>query len=197
MVMKDKAKDPYDVLVLLSGGVDSTSLVQYHLSNGEKTTAIFFDYGQASCEREYQSARAISEHYNIELKHVKLGFSIKNQEGEFFCRNVLFVLAACSFLDKSVSFVSIGVHSGTRYYDASPAFVDDAQSILDGYFGGVIRITAPFLNYSKEQVYEYALQEQVPVYLTYSCEVGEHEPCGKCLSCIDRRMFDGKSPRED
>ncbi|EAO7496426.1 ATPase [Salmonella enterica] len=197
MVVKDKDKDSYEVLILLSGGVDSTSLVQYHLSNGEKVAAIFFDYGQASCEREYQSARAISEHYDIQLQRVKLGFSIKNQEGEFFCRNALFVLAACSFLDRSVSFISLGIHSETPYYDSTPAFVDDAQSILDGYFGGVIRIIAPFLNYSKERLYEYALQEQVPVYLTYSCETGQNEPCGKCLSCIDRRMLDGKSSRED
>lgn len=192
---KDKRRCP--VLVLLSGGVDSSSLVHYHLSQGDEVAAIFFDYGQPSCEREFQSAKAVSEHYGIQLRREKFGFTIHNQVGEFYCRNALFVFAACSFLENSASFISIGIHSGTPYYDSTPAFINDTQTMLDGYFGGVIRITAPFLDYSKVQVYEYALQEQVPVHLTYSCETGQQEPCGICLSCIDRRMLDGKSPGKD
>lgn len=185
------------VLILLSGGIDSTSLVHYYLSKGEKIEAIFFDYGQLSCEREYQSAIAISKHYDIQIQRVNLGFTIRDQKGEFYCRNALFVLAACSFLGNSASYISIGVHSGTPYYDSTPAFIRDTQTMLDGYFGGVFRITAPFLEFSKVQVYEYALRESVPIHLTYSCEMGRQEPCGICLSCIDRRMLDEKSPRKD
>ncbi|MCM3081688.1 7-cyano-7-deazaguanine synthase [Brevibacillus invocatus] len=186
-----------EVLILLSGGIDSTSLVHYHLSNKEEIAAIYFDYGQLSCEREYQSAIAISKHYDFQLRRVNLGFTIRDQEGEFYCRNALFVLAACSFLENSQSYISIGVHSETPYYDSTPAFIKDTQMILDGYFGGVIRITAPFLEYSKAKVYEYALKEKVPIHLTYSCEMGQQEPCGICLSCIDRRMLDEKPPGKD
>jgi len=193
----DRDNQRCPVLVLLSGGVDSSSLVHYHLSRGDKVNAIFFDYGQPSCKREFQSAKAVSEYYGIKLRRVNFGFTIHSQEGEFYCRNALFILAACSFIKNSASFISIGIHSGTPFYDTTPAFINDIQLMLDGYFGGIIRIIAPFLNFSKDQVYEYAIQEKVPIHLTYSCEIGQKEPCGACPSCIDRRMLDGISSRKD
>lgn len=184
-------------MVLLSGGLDSTGLVHYHLSQGNKVTAIFFDYGQQSCEREFQSAKAISEYYGIQLNQQKLGFRLNNIDGEYYCRNALFVLAACSFLGESSSLISIGIHSGTPYYDSTAAFVTDTQTLLNGYFGGVIRVITPFLDYEKAQIFKYAVQEKIPVHLTYSCEIGGQEPCGSCKSCIDRRMLNEKSPGKD
>ncbi|NHN35333.1 7-cyano-7-deazaguanine synthase [Paenibacillus agricola] len=187
----------YPVLVLLSGGLDSSCLVHYHLLQGDKVTAIYFDYGQQNSEREFQSAKAISKYYDIQLSRETLGFKINNYEGEFYCRNALFVLAACSFLGESTSLISLGIHSGTPYYDSTSAFVTDTQTLLNGYFGGVIRVTTPFLDYTKVQIFDYALQEKMPVQLTYSCEIGEQEPCNLCRSCIDRRMLNEKSPGKD
>ncbi|OME46851.1 hypothetical protein BSK59_28825 [Paenibacillus odorifer] len=187
----------YHVLVLLSGGLDSTCLVHYHLSQGNKVRAIFFDYGQQSCEREFQSAKAISEYYDIQLIKQKLGFKLNDHDGEFYCRNALFVLAACSFLGNSSSLISIGIHSGTPYYDSTAVFVTDTQTLLNGYFGGVIRVITPFLDYAKEQIIDYSVQEKIPVHLTYSCELGEQEPCGLCKSCIDRRRLYEQSPGKD
>ncbi|VTR48208.1 exsB protein [Actinobacillus pleuropneumoniae] len=191
----NKINSSHDVLVLLSGGIDSASLVHYHLSKGESVSAIFFDYGQVTNKLEYQSARAISNHYDISLEKVKFDFEIRNDEGEFLGRNALFILVAVNFLKGSKSYLSIGIHSGTPYYDSTPVFINNIQSVMDGYSSGTIRVSAPFLNYSKKQVLEYALKEKVPIHLTYSCEVGESGPCGLCLSCLDRGMLDGELSR--
>lgn len=187
-------KELCSVLILLSGGIDSSALVQYHISQGEKVEAVFFDYGQKSCEQEYISAKKISEHYNVRLHYKKLGFKLSDYNGEYYCRNALFILAACGFLEKPTSLISIGIHSGTSYYDSSQNFIKDTQTILDGYFGGITRVLAPFINYSKSQVYEYAIHHKVPIQLTYSCEVGGIKPCGHCLSCIDRRLLSVSAP---
>ncbi|WP_160725009.1 7-cyano-7-deazaguanine synthase [Bacillus sp. USDA818B3_A] len=184
-----KENSDCSVLILLSGGIDSTALVQYHISQGEKVEAVFFDYGQKSCKQEFLSAKNISDYYDIKLHHKELGFKLCDNNGEYYCRNGLLVLAGCSFLKKPTSLISIGIHSGSPFYDSSPSFIRNTQTILDGYFGGITRLIAPFLDYSKSQVYEYAIQNQVPFQLTYSCESGQVYPCGRCPSCIDRRLL--------
>ncbi|PGN62185.1 ATPase [Priestia megaterium] len=182
------------VLILLSGGIDSSALVQYHISQGEKVEAVFFDYGQKSCKQELLSAKKISDYYGINLHHKELGFKLSDYKGEYYCRNSLFILAACGFLEKPTSLISIGIHSGTPFYDSSPNFIKDIQTILNGYFGGTTRVIAPFLDYSKCQVYEYSIKNEVPIELTYSCELGRIKPCGNCLSCIDRRLLNESTP---
>ena len=59
------------------------------------------------------------------------------------------------------------------------------QSIFDIYKNGLIKIDAPFLTFYKSQIYDYCIKEKVPLNLTYSCELGLKQPCGKCLSCKD------------
>ncbi len=177
------------VLILLSGGIDSSALVKYHISQGYQVEAVFFDYGQRNCKQEFISASKISDYYNIKLHVKKIGFNLYDNNGEYYCRNGIFILTACSFLSIPPTLICIGIHSGSPYYDTSPSFIKDTQAILDGYFGGITRLIAPFLNYSKSQVYKYAIDNQIPFKLTYSCELGEYEPCGYCPSCIDRRLL--------
>jgi 7-cyano-7-deazaguanine synthase len=178
------------VLILLSGGIDSTALVDYHLKAGDRVEALFINYDQPSYKQEIKSAINICEHYDIELNELKLGFKIKENDGEFFCRNVLMILVGFSSIGISSTFISIGTHNGTPFYDSTITFVKDLQTLLDGYFLGTKRLLAPFINYSKTQVYEYVIKNKVPFELTYSCETGDEIPCGKCLSCIDRRKLD-------
>jgi 7-cyano-7-deazaguanine synthase len=192
-----KAYSTSSVLILLSGGIDSSSLVKYHLSLGDKVEAVFFDYGQKSSTQEFISAKNICDYYNIKLHYKKFGFNFGENNGEYYCRNGLFILAGCGFLNKVPALISIGIHSGSTFYDTSPDFIKDMQTILNGYFGGITRIVAPFLDYSKSQVYEYAIQNLVPIHLTYSCELGQINPCGCCPSCIDRRLLNETSLGKD
>lgn len=181
------------VLVLASGGIDSTALIEYYTSKKYKVSALFFDYGQISCTKELQAVRKVCSHYGIKLEEAQLGFTLKNTSGEFIGRNALFITSAFNFLPNNYSKISIGIHSGTPYYDCSKMFVEDFQRIVDGYFEGTVLIDVPFVEFTKGQIIEYCLQENVPINLTYSCENGYEKNCGKCLSCLDRREFLGKS----
>lgn len=185
-------ESPSNILVLLSGGVDSSALLHYHTSQGHHVDALFIDYGQPNIERELMSAKKVSDYYCVHLYQIKLGFTLNNFNGEYFCRNALFVLAAYN-LSTTFSMISLGIHSGTPYYDSSVTFINDMQELLNGYFGGTVRLIAPFINYSKKQVFEYVISNQVPFQMTYSCEIGLKEPCRKCPSCIDRRLLDDSS----
>jgi 7-cyano-7-deazaguanine synthase len=79
--------------------------------------------------------------------------------------------------------IGIGIHAGTEYPDCSPAFVDAMQRLLDVYSGGEVQLDAPFLSWSKPEIWEYARRLGVPLDATYSCEFGPR-PCGQCLSCV-------------
>ncbi|UPM54527.1 7-cyano-7-deazaguanine synthase [Gottfriedia acidiceleris] len=177
------------ILVLLSGGIDSTALLEYYLSKKYEVSALFFDYGQPSCKKESQVAQEICRHYEIDLIEAKMGFPLKNNNGEFVGRNALFIVVALSFLPSNYSKIAIGIHTGTSYYDCSQTFVEDCQRLIDGYFSGTVLLEVPFLQYSKEQIIDYCIQKSIPISLTYSCELGHEGNCGKCLSCKDRRRF--------
>lgn len=53
------------VIILLSGGVDSTALVQYYQSLNYNAKGIYIDYGQASKNMEIEAVEKVSEHYRI------------------------------------------------------------------------------------------------------------------------------------
>jgi 7-cyano-7-deazaguanine synthase len=61
------------------------------------------------------------------------------------------------------------------------------QSVVDEYTNGNVKIDAPFLTWSKKMVYEYSICKNVPIDITYSCELNGSIPCGQCASCLDRK----------
>jgi 7-cyano-7-deazaguanine synthase len=184
-----KMRKNNNVLVLFSGGIDSTALLKYYHSKNYQVSALFFDYGQPSKEKENQVVQEICRYFEIDLIEAKMGFSLNNNNGEFVGRNALFITAALSFLPSNYSKIALGIHFGTPYYDCSQTFVDDYQRIIDGYFNGTVLLDVPFLQFTKEQIIDYCIKKSVPISLTYSCEEGHKGNCGRCLSCKDRRSF--------
>ena len=61
-------------VVLLSGGLDSTTTLAYALSQGYEVAALTVSYGQRH-SRELASARAVAEHYGLKT-HVVLDLDL-------------------------------------------------------------------------------------------------------------------------
>lgn len=61
-------------VVLLSGGLDSTTTLAYAISQGYETMALTVQYGQRH-SRELDSARAVARHYGIK-QHVVLDLDL-------------------------------------------------------------------------------------------------------------------------
>ncbi len=177
------------VIVLLSGGIDSTACVQYYLKNGFSTSAIFIDYEQLPVKMEEYSAKKICSYYNIHLNTIRVNGPEYCKKVEIKGRNAIFVLLALMFYPKHVGIISLGIHSGTPYYDCTENFSNDIKNILNGYSNGKIRFEAPFLKWNKKMIYDYCKLQKIPVELTYSCEIGINGPCGECPSCKDRSNF--------
>jgi 7-cyano-7-deazaguanine synthase len=96
-------------------------------------------------------------------------------------------------LGRQSGLLFVGIHAATDYRDCSPRFVALMQQSLDFHSDGVLRLVAPFLNWSKAEVHEYALGADVPVDLTHSCEAAVI-PCGSCASCRDRNLMTNARP---
>lgn len=175
------------VIVLLSGGIDSASLVAHSLRAGHPVGALFVNYGQPALASEQKAAEALAAHYGIGLRVEQVPAAAADAAGMFVGRNAALVLLAASVVHVRPLLIGIGIHAACPYYDTTRAFVDDLQRVLDGYSGGSIRLFTPFLALSKGDILAMAEHDAIPVHLSYSCERRSGAPCGECPSCRDRR----------
>lgn len=181
-----------DALVLLSGGIDSAACLDFYRDLGRDPCALFVGYGQPAESSEERAARAVAAHYDVPISCPRWIGVKRKSSGLILGRNAFLVTIALMEKSPSVSMIAAGIHAGTGYADCSANFVDGMQAVLDMYSDSV-QFAAPFLDWSKAEVFEYCLRREVPLELTYSCEAGSSPPCGRCLSCMDREALDASA----
>ena len=198
-------------LVLLSGGVDSSTALALALSQDPQVEAISFSYNQK--HKELEAARKIADYYKVphQILEVSSVFSGSksslnaendievstgdyatqteaNTEVEF--RNGIFIsILAGIAMQKGASEIYFGAHlddSGVIYPDCSPEFIEAMNQAVQLGSGGKVRLTAPFGQVKKKDIVTKGVELGVPYELTYSCYNGVYPPCGKCGTCIDR-----------
>jgi len=186
-----KEEDSCKVLLLLSGGVDSTATIPFFLDLGCVINPLFIKYGQLAQNKELESAKKVCNYYKIELKELDLNYDFKPKMGEIVGRNLMFISnALININDNNV--IGIGIHAGTGYFDCSQSFVFKMNEIITEASNGKIRLEVPFLNWSKGDIWDFCKIKSVPVHLTYSCEKGMKNNCGICNSCIDiKKLYEG------
>lgn len=177
------------VVVLLSGGIDSMACVNFYLTQGYEVEGIFFKYKQPAVASEQNAAMRIAEHYGIQLRIIDLPQLKKDASGEIHGRNALFALSTLGIYGYGTYKIALGIHTGTQYPDCSIAFVKRVNLLCDIYTNGTIILEAPFVDWTKEQIIMYCKEQHLPLGFTYSCEVSESKPCGKCNSCLDRKEW--------
>ena len=177
-----------DVLMLLSGGLDSAACLKFYLDLGRTVTTMFVDYQQPTAEMEYAASTFISKFFGVELITISCNGMASKEPGLINARNAFLLSLALMEAPASVSSIALGVHSGTNYKDCSTGFIQKMQDIFDIYAENgqkKIHIAAPFIEWNKHEIWMFAKNNDVPVDATYSCERGGKMPCGECLSCLD------------
>ncbi|MCX7759760.1 MAG: 7-cyano-7-deazaguanine synthase QueC [Hydrogenothermaceae bacterium] len=204
-----------DIIVLLSGGIDSTTLLWLSKEIFKKVYAISFDYGQKhkvelSYAKEIAKIANVEKHFIATIPHLKdLGNSAltdKNIEvpSENYTdeppittvpmRNLIFLSLAASYADVyGIENIGIGVHSlDSPYPDCRAEFVSSAEaainasSIMVAKKKNRIKIFTPFLGMSKADIVKLGYSLGVPFEKTYSCYKGTEPPCGECATCRQR-----------
>ena len=181
-----------EVLVLLSGGVDSTACVALYLEMGRPPCGLFVDYGQRARREEAVAAEAVAHHYGISLRTAEWRGPEPKSVGLIPARNIFLIAVAAMERPASVRAIALGLHAGTPFADSSEAFVNAVAESLRCGGQADFSLATPFIAWPKSDVYAYAKRQRVPFALTYSCE-RDDGPCGLCLSCGDRRTLDARA----
>lgn len=186
---KPKSVSLQRVWLLLSGGIDSAACLAFYLKQGFQVECFHISFGQPASKHEKNAAERVAHHFNAPLTILRWSGSTDFTVGEIMGRNAFFLFGVLTEIGNKTGILATGIHAGTPYFDCSKSFLSSLQILFDGYCDGRIRLAAPFIEWTKQQVFAFCESEKVPVRLTYSCENGTLKPCGICLSCKDRRAL--------
>ena len=181
-----------NVLVLSSGGIDSTACLSYYISNGYSPSAMWVDYGQIAKAPELNAVKAVTAHFDVPLKIIKLQglqWFLAQSNDEFRGRNLLLAsIGVCSF-PSSHGLIAMGIHEGTNYRDCSIEFQTEIDTLVRMVSNGCLTTDFPFGKLTKGDIAAFCERANVPVNLTYSCLRGVVPPCGRCIACEDRNAI--------
>ncbi|MCQ1764709.1 7-cyano-7-deazaguanine synthase [Neorhizobium galegae] len=191
------------VVTLVSGGLDSTLVAYLAKEEGLRIHPLFVDYGQRALERELSACKRAMSRLGLDnLETAELsGFGALIRSGltdpsqhiieDAFTpgRNMLFLLVAAAYAHKvDADAVSIGLlHEETALFpDQTSAFLKEAESLICRIMGREIKVLAPLSLFHKDEVI--ALARMKGIEGTYSCHLGEEEPCGNCIACNEFKI---------
>lgn len=106
-------------------------------------------------------------------------------------RNGIFLSIAASFAEMQkceAIFIGVIESDNSGYPDCTQAFIQKAQDFINEGIATnlAIRIQTPLIHLHKFEIVALALQENVPLHLTWSCYENNEIACGKCDSCLLR-----------
>jgi len=205
-----------NAVVLLSGGLDSATVLAMAHQQGFNCYALSVDYGQrhhaelAASDRVAQ-AIGVSEHREIKVDMTGIGGSaltdnriaVPQQPGEGIpatyvpARNTIMLslaLAWAEVLDAQDIFIGVNAVDYSGYPDCRPAYIEAFEQMANlatkaAVEGETIQIHAPLLNMSKSEIVQLGTALGVDYALTVSCYQADEQgrACGLCDSCRLRR----------
>ncbi len=203
-------------VVLLSGGLDSTTTLAIALDRDRDVIALSFRYGQRH-SRELDSARAVAEHYGVRHIVVDLDLSsftssaLTSDEvdvpdadthpvGEDIpvtyvpARNIIMLSVAaglCETVGADSIYIGANAVDYSGYPDCRPEFFESYERLLAvgtkvGVEGHPIALETPIIAMTKAEIVGMGMAMGAPLHLTWSCYRGGDRACGRCDSCVLR-----------
>jgi 7-cyano-7-deazaguanine synthase len=203
-----KSKISKTAVVLLSGGLDSATVLYLAKTRGYKCQALIFDYGQRH-KQEVACAVKIAKVSGCVYRILKIKFPWKGSAlldkkikvpekitpgvpaTYVPARNIIFLSFALSLAEViKTQAIFIGAHAQdySGYPDCRPDFFKTFVKMAKVGISAKqrIQILTPLLNKSKSQIISLGQKLGVPFNLTWSCYRAGKRPCGRCDSCYYR-----------
>jgi len=156
-----------DILILFSGGIDSTACLNYFIKRNDNVYLLYFNYRQPNEQLERKAAIDVAKFYNLGLDTINIdGCAVS--EGMIPGRNAFLLSLALLKVPFKNGGIAIGIHDHSIYSDCSESFLNLMQSIFNIYHDGNIKILSPFLHWDKGDIIAYAKSEKIPLELVYS-----------------------------
>ncbi|MGB8000531.1 MAG: 7-cyano-7-deazaguanine synthase QueC [Anaerobacillus sp.] len=199
-------------VIVLSGGLDSTTCMGMAKEKGYELYPITFHYGQKH-NREVEQAKKVAEYYDAP-DHRIVNISFLNQIGGSAltddsidvptdmdedeipvtyvpARNMIFLSLASAYAEvigAEAIYIGVSAVDYSGYPDCRPEFIESMNETVNlatkaGATGSEMRIATPLINLTKADTVSEGLRLSVPYELTTSCYNGEEEACGECDSC--------------
>ena len=198
-----------DCLLVLSGGMDSTTMLYEYRER--IALAVSFNYGSNHNEREVDYARQNCERLGIEWLCIPLSFMRQYYksallegadaipEGHYNAdnmkatvvpfRNGVMLAVACGLAEsRGLQYVMIANHAGDHniYPDCRPEFINAMSTAMCNGTDTHVEIFAPYTDITKADIARHGIEHGVDYSLTWSCYKGGKKHCGKCGTCIER-----------
>jgi len=199
-------------VILLSGGLDSATVVAMAKEQGYTCYSMSFDYGQRH-RSELQAAERVARQLGV-VEHKVIGMSLGGIGGSALtdssidvpqspttgipvtyvpARNTVFLALALGWaevLEAQDIFIGVNAVDYSGYPDCRPEFVEAFERVANlatrmGVEGQSIRIQAPLQMMSKAEIVQAGSRLGVDYALTVSCYLADDDgrACGRCDSC--------------
>ncbi|MFZ4967846.1 7-cyano-7-deazaguanine synthase QueC [Pseudomonas sp. Mn2068] len=210
--MTMQASTEKKAVILLSGGLDSATVVAMARAEGYSCYTMSFDYGQRH-RAELQAAERVARDQGV-IEHKVIGLNLNGIGGSALtdssidvpetpgegipvtyvpARNTVFLSLALGWaevLGARDIFIGVNAVDYSGYPDCRPEFVAAFETLANlatkaGVEGDGFRIRAPLQNLSKADIVQAGIKLGVDYSLTVSCYQADANgfACGKCDSC--------------
>lgn len=204
-------------IVLLSGGLDSTTTLAVAKSKGYSCFALSFCYGQRH-HIELEAAKKIAKCFDV-IEHKIFDIDLSIFKGSALtdvsidvpdfaaggipvtyvpARNTVFLsiaLAWAEILQIQDLFIGVNAVDYSGYPDCRPEFIQAFQDMANlatkaGVEGQKIEIHSPLISLKKAEIIKLGIQLGVDYSLTISCYSANEQgaACGVCDSCRFRKQ---------
>ncbi|UFQ98768.1 7-cyano-7-deazaguanine synthase QueC [Pseudomonas wenzhouensis] len=199
-------------VILLSGGLDSATVIAMAKAEGYACYSMSFDYGQRH-RAELQAAERVARQLGV-VEHKVIGLNLNGIGGSALtdssiavpelptdgipatyvpARNTVFLALALGWaevLEARDIFIGVNAVDYSGYPDCRPEFVEAFERMANlatraGIEGQGFSIRAPLQQISKGEIIQTGMRLGVDYALTVSCYQADDEgrACGKCDSC--------------
>lgn len=197
------------LIVILSGGMDSTTML-YELNKKHNVVGVLsFNYGQKH-KKELNFASLTCDKLGLEHKIINLSnirellisaltSEIDIPEGHYeeenmkltvvpFRNTIMLTIAGGYAVSKKADAIALGAHSGDHaiYPDCREEYVKKINELFKLADYRKIKVIAPYIHLNKISILKRGLKIGVPYEDTWTCYKGRHKSCGKCGSCQER-----------
>lgn len=202
-----------DAVILLSGGMDSGVLLAWACREYGRIHGIYFDYGSKHAARESSMAERLARFYGASFLRIDLPFvnelfsssllvsgegvpdgpyasgNISSTVVPF--RNGIMLSIAVGFAENlGIETILIASHSGDHpiYPDCRQGFTEAmSKASREGTFNRV-GILAPFASRDKKDIADLGRNLGFDFRMTFSCYKGLELHCGRCATCLERKV---------
>jgi 7-cyano-7-deazaguanine synthase len=213
------------VVVLFSGGLDSTALLAWSCDLYREVYAVTFDYGQKNrqelCAAQKIAAKLdLEEHRLVDISQLRPllgGSSLTDdriaaptdpehiEDVAVPMRNLILVAIAAGWaasLEADCLLLGFlrgaaGMNSGLA--DTSREFLRKADAVVRAADYGEVRVFAPFEYWgmNKADAILKGVSVNAPLHLSWSCFEEGEKHCGRCVTCRERKAAFKKALVED